>query len=189
MPFREDKRTDFQLSPYAASKKGAESFAYTYHYLYGIDTTIPRYYTVFGPAGRPDMSIFKFIHRIAEGLPIPVYGDGTQERDFTYIDDIARGSIAALKPLGFEVINLGSDRPVKLNHVINLIEQCLGKKAQIEFQPRHPADVPATWADISRAKELLSWRPEVNIEEGIQKTVAWYLENRGWIRNIVSFGH
>ena len=167
MPFREDQKTDFQLSPYAASKKGAESLAYTYHYLYGIDITIPRYYTVFGPAGRPDMSVFKFIHRIAEGLPIPVYGDGSQERDFTYIDDIARGSIAALKPLGYEVINLGSDRPVKLNHVIQLIEQYLGKKAQIEFQPRHPADVQATWADITRARELLGWRPLVSIEEGI----------------------
>jgi len=162
IPFREDNRTDFQLSPYAASKKGAESLAYTYHYLYGIDITIPRYFTVYGPAGRPDMSVFKFIHRIAEGLPIPVYGDGTQERDFTYIDDIARGAIAALRPLGFEVINLGSDRPVKLNHIIHLIEQCLDKKAQIGFQPRHPADVPATWADISKSKELLSWRPEVN---------------------------
>jgi len=184
MPFREDQKTDFQLSPYAASKKGAESLAYTYHYLYGIDITIPRYFTVYGPAGRPDMSIFKFIHRIAEGLPIPVYGDGSQERDFTYIDDIARGSIAALKPLGFEVINLGSDRPVKLNYVIHLIEHFLGKTAQIKFQPRHPADVPATWADISKAKELLSWRPLVSIEEGIQNTVAWYLENREWIRNV-----
>ena len=184
MPFRESQKTDFQLSPYAASKKGAESLAYTYHYLYGIDITIPRYYTVFGPAGRPDMSVFKFIHRIAEGLPIPVYGDGSQERDFTYIDDIARGSIAALKPLGFEVINLGSDRPVKLNYVIQLIEQYLGKKAQIEYQPRHPADVPATWADISRAKELLGWRPLVSIEEGIQNTVAWYLENQEWIKKV-----
>ena len=184
MPFREDQKTDFQLSPYAASKKGAESLAYTYHYLYGIDITIPRYFTVFGPAGRPDMSIFKFIHRIAEGLPIPVYGDGTQERDFTYIDDIARGSIAALKPLGFEVINLGSDHPVKLNYVIRLIEQCLGKKAQIEFQPRHPADVQATWADITRARELLGWRPLVSIEEGIQRTVEWYLKNREWVKDV-----
>lgn len=186
IPFREDQNTDFQLSPYAASKKGAESLAYVYHYLYGIDITIPRYFTVYGPAGRPDMMTFKFIYRIAEGLPIPVYGDGSQERDFTYIDDIARGSIAALKLLGFEVINLGSDRPVKLNHVIHLIEQCLGKKAQIEFQPRHPADVPATWADISKAKELLGWRPEVNIEEGIQRTVAWYLENREWVKDVGS---
>ena len=189
MPFREDQKTDFQLSPYAASKKGAESLAYTYHYLYGIDITVPRYFTVYGPAGRPDMSVFKFIHRIAEGLPIPVYGDGTQERDFTYIDDIARGSVAALKPLGFEVINLGSDRPVKLNYVINLIEQCLGKKAKIEFQPRHPADVPATWADISKAKELLGWCSEVSIEEGIQNTVAWYLENREWVKDVGSFEH
>jgi len=195
MPFSENKQTDFQLSPYAASKKGAESLAYTYHYLYGIDITIPRYFTVYGPAGRPDMSIFKFIHRIAEGLPIPVYGDGTQERDFTYIDDIARGSIAALKPflfsspfssgqVGFEVINLGSDRPVKLHHVIHLIEQYLGKKAKIEFQPRHPADVPATWADITKAKQLLGWRPLVSIEEGIQNTVAWYLENQELVRNV-----
>jgi len=184
IPFREDNRTDFQLSPYAASKKGAESLAYTYHYLYGIDITIPRYFTVYGPAGRPDMMTFKFIHRIAEGLPSPISGDGTQERDFTCIDDIARGAIAALSPLGFEVINLGSDRPVKLNHVIHLIEQCLDKKAQIEFQPRHPADVTATWADISKAKELLNWRPEVNIEEGIQNTVEWYLGNREWVRNV-----
>ena len=184
MPFSESQKTDFQLSPYAASKKGAESFAYTYHYLYGIDITIPRYFTAYGPAGRPDMSVFKFIRRIAEGLPIPVFGDGSQERDFTYIDDIARGSIAALKPLGFEVINLGSDRPVKLNHVIHLIEKYLDKKAQIEYQPRHPADVPKTWADITRAKELLGWQPKVSIEEGIQRTVEWYLENREWIRNV-----
>ena len=189
MPFREDQKTDFQLSPYAASKKGAESLAYTYHYLYGIDITIPRYFTVYGPAGRPDMSIFKFIHRIAEGLPIPVYGDGSQERDFTYIDDIARGSIAALKPLSFEIINLGSDRPVKVNHVIHLIEQYLGKKAQIEFQPRHPADVHATWADISKAKELLGWCPLVSIEQGIQNTVEWYLDNREWAKNVGSFEH
>ncbi len=189
MPFSESQKTDFQLSPYAASKKGAESMAYTYHYLYGIDITIPRYFTVYGPAGRPDMSIFKFIHHIAEGLPIPVYGDGSQERDFTYIDDIARGSIAGLKPLGFEVINLGSDRPVKLNRVIQLIEQSLGKKAKIEYQPRHPADVPATWADITRARELLGWRPLVSIEEGIQRTVEWYLENREWAKNVGSFEH
>ena len=183
IPFSEDSRTDFQLSPYAASKKGTESLAYTYHYLCGLDITIPRYFTVYGPAGRPDMSIFKFIHHIAEGLPIPVYGDGTQERDFTYVDDIARGSIAALKPVGFEVINLGSDRPVKLNYVIRLIEQFLGKKALIEFQPCHPADISATWADISKAKELLGWYPEAKIEDGIYNTVKWYLDNREWINN------
>ena len=189
IPFREGEPADFQLSPYAASKKGAESLAYTYHYLYGIDVAIPRYFTVYGPAGRPDMSVLKFVHHIAEGLPIPVYGDGTQERDFTYIDDIARGSIAALKPLGFEVINLGNDHPVKLNYVICLIEQYLGKKAQMEFRARHPADAPATWADIAKARRLLGWRPEVSIEEGIQNTVSWYLRNRDWAKDVVDFDH
>jgi nucleoside-diphosphate-sugar epimerase len=183
-PFREDNRTDFQLSPYAASKKGAESLAYSYHHLYGIDITIPRYFTVYGPAGRPDMVMLIFIHRIAEGLPIPVFGDGTAERDFTYVDDIARGSIAALKPLGFEVINLGSDCPIKVNYLIQLIEQFLHKKAQIEFYPPHPADVPKNWANISKAKELLGWQPSISIEQGIQNTVVWYLENRKWLRKL-----
>jgi UDP-glucuronate 4-epimerase len=183
-PFNEDVKADKQLSPYAATKKGAEALAYTYHYLYGIDITIPRYFTVYGPAGRPDMMPFKFIHHIAEGIPIPVYGDGTQERDFTYVDDIAKGSIACLKPLGFEVINLGSDRPVKVNYVIQLMEQYLGKKAIIEYQPTHPADVPATWADISKARKLLSWNSSFGIEEGIQNTVDWYLENKDWSENV-----
>jgi UDP-glucuronate 4-epimerase len=183
-PFNEDVKADKQLSPYAATKKGAEALAYTYHYLYGIDITIPRYFTVYGPAGRPDMMPFKFIHHIAEGIPIPVYGDGTQERDFTYVDDIAKGSIACLKPLGFEVINLGSDRPVEVNYVIQLMEQYLGKKAIIEYQPTHPADVPATWADISKARKLLSWNSSFGIEEGIQNTVDWYLENKDWSENV-----
>ena len=183
-PFNEDDKADKQLSPYAATKKGAEALAYTYHYLYGIDITIPRYFTVYGPAGRPDMMPFKFIHHIAEGIPIPVYGDGTQERDFTYVDDIARGSIACLKPLGFEVINLGSDRPVKVNYVIQLMEQYLDKKAIIEYKSAHPADVPATWADISKAKELLSWNSSFSIEEGIQNAVGWYLNNREWAKYI-----
>jgi UDP-glucuronate 4-epimerase len=183
-PFNEDVKADKQLSPYASTKKGAEALAYTYHYLYGIDITIPRYFTVYGPAGRPDMMPFKFIHHIAEGIPIPVYGDGTQERDFTYVDDIAKGSIACLKPLGFEVINLGSDRPVKVNYVIQLMEQYLGKKAIIEYQSAHPADVPATWADISKARKLLSWNSSFGIEEGIQNTVDWYLENKDWSENV-----
>lgn len=181
-PFNENDKADKQLSPYAATKKGAEALAYTYHYLCGIDITIPRYFTVYGPAGRPDMMPFKFIRHIAEGIPIPVFGDGTQERDFTYVDDIARGSIACLKPLGFEVINLGSDRPVKVNYVIQLMEEYLNKKAIIEYKPVHPADVPATWADISKAKDLLNWNSSFGIEEGIKNAVRWYLENREWLR-------
>jgi len=183
-PFSENDKTDKQLSPYAATKKSAEALAYTYHYLYGIDITILRYFTVYGPAGRPDMMPFKFIHHIAEGIPIPVYGDGNQERDFTYIDDIARGSILSLKPLGYEVINLGSDHPIKVNYVIQLMEQYLGKKAIIEYQPAHSADVPVTWANISKAREILSWNSNISIEDGILNTVNWYLENRDWLKDI-----
>jgi len=184
LPFNEDSQTDFQLSPYASSKKSAESLAFTYHYLYGIDTTILRYFTVYGPAGRPDMTPFKFTHCISKGIPINVFGDGTQERDFTYIDDIARGSINALKSLGFEIINLGSDHPIKLKYLIQLIENNLGNKAKIEYQPNHPADISSTWADISKAKRILGWQPQVSVEEGIQNTVNWYLENKSWLNDL-----
>ncbi len=183
-PFREDMPTDTPLSVYAASKKAAEALCYSYHHLYGIDVTVFRYFTVYGPAGRPDMSIFKFIKLIAEDEPIPVFGDGNQERDFTYVDDIAIGTIEGLKPLGYEVINLGNNRPVKLNYVISLIEQYLGKKARIEYYPPHPADVPATMADINKAMRILGWKPTVRIEEGLKRAVEWYLENRGWARYV-----
>jgi len=181
LPLSENNRSDHPISPYAASKKGAEALAYSYHYLYGIDITIPRFFTVYGPAGRPDMVIFKFIHYISEGLPITVYGDGNQLRDYTYIDDIAKGAMASLKPLGFEVINLGSDCPIKLNYVIRIIEELLGKKAQVIYQARHPGDVRDTWAYIDKANERLNWKPEVKIEEGIQYTLEWYKENREWL--------
>ena len=184
LPFIEDKKTDCPLSPYAASKKGAEALCYTYHYLYGIDISIPRYFTVYGPAGRPDMSYFIFIKKIKAGEEITVYGDGNQERDFTYIDDIAAGTVAALKPMEYQIINLGNNHPVKLKYIIKLIEDILGKKAKIKYLPRHPADVTATWADISKAKELLSWSPKINIEDGIQNTVNWFEENWEWIKEI-----
>ena len=183
-PFREDSDTSRPLSPYAASKKAAETLVYTYHHLYGLDATVLRYFTVYGPAGRPDMSIFIFIRAIAEGEPITVFGDGRQERDFTYVDDIARGTVAALRPLGYEIINLGSDRPVVLWDVIKMIEDALGKKAPIEHAPMHAADVRATWADVRRAETLLGWRPQVSIEEGIRRTVQWYNENREWAKDI-----
>ena len=183
-PFREDQPTDHPLSPYAASKKAAEGLCYTYHHLYGLDITLLRYFTVYGPAGRPDMSIFRFIKWIAEGEPLILYGDGTQERDFTYIDDIARGTIRALKPTGYQIFNLGNDRPVTIMRLIALIEELLGKKAQIDRRPVHPADVPATWASIDKAKELLGWEPEVNLEQGVKLTVDWYQENRDWAKKI-----
>jgi len=184
LPFIEDKKTDCPISPYAASKKGAEAICYTYHYLYGIDISIPRYFTVYGPAGRPDMSYFIFTKKINNDEVISVYGDGFQQRDFTYIDDIAQGTIAALKPLGYQIINLGSDHPVKLKYIIKLIEENLNKKAKINYLPKHPADVSATWADINKAKELLSWEPKVEIEEGIKGTVDWLKENWAWVRKI-----
>jgi nucleoside-diphosphate-sugar epimerase len=184
LPFIEDKKTDCPLSPYAASKKGAEAICYTYHYLYGIDISIPRYFTVYGPAGRPDMSYFIFTKKIKAGEEITVYGDGNQERDFTYIDDIAIGTIATLKLRGFQIINLGKDHPVKLKYIIKLIEDILEKKAKIKYLPRHPADVTATWANINKAKTILSWNPKIDIEDGIQKTVNWFEENWEWVKEM-----
>ena len=186
MPFKETLPVNTPISPYAASKKGAEVMAYTYHYLYGIDVTIVRYFTVYGPAGRPDMSIFRFIKWIDEGKPIVIYGDGTQSRDFTYVDDIARGTIKAYETeTGYEIINLGGNRPHELNYVIDLIEKYLGKKAEKIYKPFHKADLKATWADIEKAKEILNWEPQVPLEEGLKRTVEWHVENRDWLKDIV----
>ncbi len=183
-PFREDADTSRPLSPYAASKKAAEALCYTYHYLYGLDVTVFRYFTVYGPAGRPDMSLFRFTQWISEGRPVHVFGDGRQSRDFTYVDDIARGTILGLKPLGYEIINLGSDRPHELNEVIRLIETATGRQAQIVYGERHKADVPATWASIEKAERLLGWRPQITLAEGVQRLVTWYQAERAWASQI-----
>ena len=179
-PFREDQPTDCPLSPYAASKKAAEVLAWTYHHLFALDVSVLRYFTVYGPAGRPDMSIFRFIRWIADGTPIVLFGDGSQERDFTYIDDIARGTVEALRPLGYEVINLGSDRPVPVSDVIALLEEQLGRAARIDRRPAHPADAVATWADIAKARRLLGWAPETPLVDGLRAAVGWYRQNRDW---------
>ncbi len=186
LPYREDANTDSPLSPYAASKKGAEALCYTYHYLHGIDMTVLRYFTVYGPAGRPDMSLFRFVQWISEGRPVTVYGDGQQSRDFTYVDDIARGTIAGVRPMGYEIINLGSDRPVVLMDAIRLIEELVGRKARIMFAPRHPADVLRTWADITKAARLLSWRPQFAFRGGAAELVKWYQANRPWAKDVDS---
>ena len=185
-PFREDAATDAPLSPYAASKKAAEALCYTYHYLHGIDVTVLRYFTVYGPAGRPDMSLFRFVQWISEGRPVIVYGDGSESRDFTYVDDIARGTVAGLKPVGYEIVNLGSDSPMMVKDSIKLIERLVGKTAQVKFEPRRPADVPATWADINKARRLLGWSPQVDIEEGTSRLVEWYQDNRDWVSDIAA---
>jgi len=185
MPFTEDLPVNTPISPYAASKKAAEVMAYSYHNLYKIDVTVVRYFTVFGPAGRPDMSIFRFIKWVDEGTPIELFGDGTQSRDFTYVTDIAAGTIAALKEVGYEIVNLGGGRnPKSLNYLIELIEKGLGKKATIDYKPFHIADMTETWADISKAERLLGWTPKISLEEGMEMTMEWYKANREWLADV-----
>ncbi len=184
MPYKEDSDTSQPLSPYAASKGAAETLCHSYHHLHGMDITVLRYFTVFGPAGRPDMSIFRFIQWIFEERPLILYGDGLQERDFTFVDDIARGTVAALRPLGFEVINLGGDRPVKMMDVITMIEERLGKSADIDQRQTAPADMPSTWADVHKAQRLLDWRPEFSLEKGLDVAISWYLQERDWAVSI-----
>lgn len=185
IPYSEEASTDAPLSPYAASKKGAEAMCHSYRHLFGINVAIPRYFTVYGPAGRPDMSAFRFVQWISEGRPVTVYGDGSQKRDFTYVDDIADGTIAAGQSVeGLEVVNLGSDSPVVLIDAIRTIEAALGQKADLRFEPAHRADVAATWANIDKAQKLLGWTPRVNFTQGIANLVAWYRENRSWARDV-----
>ncbi|MFX4263321.1 NAD-dependent epimerase/dehydratase family protein [Pelotomaculum propionicicum] len=184
MPFREELPVNTPISPYAASKKAAEALAYTYHHLYGIDVSVLRYFTVYGPAGRPDMGVFRFIRWIQEDIPLRIYGDGTQSRDFTYVDDIARGTIMALKPVGYEVINLGNNSPSKLMELIRLIELFTGRRAEVQNYPPHIADMKDTWADVSRAEAILGWKPEVSLEGGVEKTVDWSMKNWEWLKNI-----
>lgn len=185
-PYKEDADTSRPLSPYAASKGAVESLCHSYSYLHDMDITVLRYFTVYGPAGRPDMSIFRFVQWIAEGRPLILYGDGEQERDFTYVEDIARGTVAALRPMGYEVINLGGDRPVKMNALIEMIETRLGKEAIIEQHAPAPGDMPATWADISKAHEMLTWQPHTKLEQGLDLTVAWYLQERDWAKTVAT---
>ena len=185
MPYNEESDTGRPLSPYAASKKAAEALCYSYHHLYGMDVAIPRYFTVYGPAGRPDMSAFRFVQWISEGRPVTVYGDGKQTRDFTFVDDIARGTIAAgLNTRGFEVINLGSDQPVEIIEAIRTIERLVGKTADLRFEPAHRADVNATWANIDKARRSLDWTPRMRFGEGLESLVAWYRDNASWARLI-----
>jgi UDP-glucuronate 4-epimerase len=179
MPFLESLAVNEPISPYAATKKAAELLCYSYHYLYGLDISIVRYFTVYGPEGRPDMSIFRFIRWIDEEKEIELFGDGTQSRDFTYVDDIARGTILAGKTeLGYEIINLGGGKnPIPLTKVIHNLEMHLGKKAKIKNFEFHKADLKETWADISKAKKLLGWEPKVSFEEGLRLTVESYKKN------------
>ena len=186
MPYKEESSVNQPISPYAASKKAAELIAYTYYHQFKIDVSIVRYFTVYGPSGRPDMSVLRFIKWIDEGVPMVLYGDGTQSRDFTYIDDIAKGTIAASeKKVGYEIINLGGGQnPISINTLIAKIELLLNKSAIINQKPFHSADVDSTWADISKADQLLSWQPTISLDKGLEKTVEWYYENKDWLKTI-----
>lgn len=183
-PFREDCDTDHPLSPYAASKKSAELLGATYAHLHGIDVAALRFFTVYGPAGRPDMAPFRFIRWIAEGEPVVLYGDGSHERDFTYVDDIARGVVSSLRVRGYEAINLGNDRPATVSQLIDIVEKAVGRPARIERRSPSAADVPKTWADITRARRLLGWQPTVGLEEGVARAAEWYLANRSWAKDL-----
>jgi UDP-glucuronate 4-epimerase len=183
-PTPESAPSSEPLQPYAASKKGAEAMTHAYHHLYDIDVSVVRYFTVYGPAGRPDLSIFRFVQWISEERPVRVNGDGEQSRGFTYIDDIARGTILALKPVGHEIINLGGHEVITINNLIRLIEDVVGKKAIVAYGPPDPADMRSNWADVTKAGELLGWEPQFNLRSGIEKLVEWYNTEREWASQI-----
>ncbi len=185
-PTPETASSSEPLQPYAASKKSAEVLAYTYHYLYGIDVSVVRYFTVYGPAGRPDLAMFRFVQWISEGRPVRVNGDGNQSRGFTYIDDIVHGTLAALRPLGYEIINLGGHEVITINDLIHLIEEQIGCPAQVEYGPPNPADMFRNWADVSKARRLLGWEPQVNLRQGIRHLIEWYQAERSWAKDILT---
>ncbi|RCK74744.1 MAG: Nucleotide sugar epimerase [Anaerolineae bacterium] len=184
LPTPEEASSDFPLQPYAASKKAAEVMCHTYHYLYGLDISVVRYFTVYGPAGRPDMVMFRFVQGILEGKPITIYGDGTQSRGFTYVEDIAEGTILALQPLGYEIVNLGGHETIQIGELLNLFEQLTGRRAQVNYAPAHPADMYANWADTRKAQTLLGWHPKVGLQEGVRSLVEWYQQERDWASQV-----
>jgi nucleoside-diphosphate-sugar epimerase len=185
-PTPESASSSEPLQPYAASKKGAEAMCHAYHHLYGIDISVVRYFTVYGPAGRPDLALFRFVQWISENRPVRVNGDGKQSRGFTYIDDIARGTILALKPMGYEVINLGGHEVITINNLIKLIEDVIGKQAEVQYGPPNPADMHTNWADVSKAGALLGWEPQFNMRMGVEKLVEWYNAERDWASQILT---
>jgi UDP-glucuronate 4-epimerase len=175
VPFSEDDNVDFPISPYAATKKAGELICHTYHHLAGISMTCLRFFTVYGPRQRPDLAIHKFARLIEDGKPIPVYGDGSMMRDFTYIDDIIDGTVAGIKKCaGYNIYNLGESRPITLNNLIGEIEKALGKKAVIERLPLQPGDVERTYADVTKARRDLGYNPNTEISDGLKRFVEWF---------------
>ncbi len=184
LPTPETADSSRPLQPYAASKKAAEAMAHAYHYLYGIDVSVVRFFTVYGPAGRPDMSVFRFIRWITEGEPLHLNGDGSQSRGFTYVDDIARGVILALQPVGYEIFNLGGHEDITIRELIERIERLVGRKAHIVQHPFPQADMKSNLADVSKAGRILGWEAHVSLDEGLRRTVDWYNANRAWAKEL-----
>ncbi|NQU39047.1 MAG: GDP-mannose 4,6-dehydratase [Lentisphaerae bacterium] len=182
IPFSEDAQVNRPVSPYAATKAAGELYGYNYFHLYGISFTALRFFTVYGPRQRPDMAIHKFARLIDEGQPIPFYGDGSTQRDYTYCSDIIDGVEAAVdRDLGYEIINLGESRTTSLTELVGLLEVALGKKAILDRQPMQPGDVTITCADVRKAQALLDYHPSTTVAEGIERFVAWYreIQNQG----------
>lgn len=178
VPFSEDDPVTRPISPYAASKLACEGLGYVYHHIYGMDITMLRFFTVYGPRQRPDLAIHKFARLISAGRPIPVFGDGSTARDYTFVTDTVDGILACTtREFGYEIFNLGESQTVKLSHLIELLESALGRKAIIERLPPQPGDVPITYADISKARRVLGYNPQVTIEQGIPRFVEWFRAN------------
>ncbi len=184
LPTPEEADSNHAMQPYAASKKSAEVLCHSYHYLHGIDVTVFRYFIVYGPGNRPDQSMFRFTQWISEGRELRLLGDGNQSRGFTYLDDISEGTILGLKPLGYEIINLGGHELIKITDMIAKLEGIIGKKAIIKRLPVNKADVLANWANVEKAKRLLGWEPKVTLDEGFRREVEWYQRERKWTSRV-----
>ena len=179
VPFSESDPIFSAISPYAASKLACEALGHVWHHIHGMDVAMLRFFTVYGPRQRPDLAIYKFAELMTAGKPIPVFGDGSTARDYTYVTDTLEGIIACTKKeFGFEIFNLGESQTVKLSRLIELLEDALGKKAVIDRQPMQPGDVPITFADISKARAKLGYNPQVKIEQGIKMFAEWFKKSQ-----------
>lgn len=183
VPFSEEDPVEKPISPYASTKRANELTCFTYHHLYGMRITCLRFFTVYGPRQRPEMAIYKFTRLIHSGASVPVYGDGSARRDFTYIEDILQGVVRSMEMSHpYQIFNLGESRTIDLLGLIRLIEQALGKKADLRFHPAEPGDVPVTYADISRARALLDYDPQVPLDAGVPLFVEWFEKTLGGIQ-------
>ena len=179
VPFAETDFVDHPISPYAATKRAGELIAHTYHHLYGFTVACLRFFTVYGPRQRPDLAIHKFARLIADGKPIPVFGDGTMRRDFTFVDDIIDGIMRSIdRADGYRIYNLGESQPVALGDLISMLEEALGEKAVIDRQPLQPGDVDQTYADVTRAGDELGYQPTTHMRDGLAKFVEWFNQQR-----------